>query len=397
MSRSVLSIPGIAAVALLLAACAPAAPGPTSAPAKPAEVARPAATAAPAKPAEAPAANWQAEWDQALAAAKQEGKVAVLVPPGDAYRAVTDAFQNRYGIPVEVRPTASQADLIPSLTAERSANQFNWDVLVQNPSMIHSGLKPMGAADPVRPALILPEVLDDSRWIQGFDGGWRDNDKSLAYAFSSQVLWTAYVNRSTTPESQLSRIEQLTEPQWKGKIALEDPRVPSAGAVMMHAWLLAKGEASLRALLANQQMVVTRDRRQLAEWVLRARYPVGMGIVPGGFAVFVAEGVDYTRDVKPLIDEDPAAYALSDGTGAIGLINQAPHPNAAKVFINWLLSQEGQTVYAKATLYNSRRTDVEVVDSAGVVDPNKKYIQFSSEEVNPTQRTTIEIANEVLG
>ena len=78
------------------------------------------------------------------------------------------------------------------------------------------------------------------------------------------------------------------------------------------------------------------------------------------------------------------------------MINQAPHPNAAKVFINWLLSQEGQTVYAKATLYNSRRTDVEVIDKAGVVDPNKKYINFSSEEVNPTQRKTIEIANEIL-
>jgi ABC-type Fe3+ transport system substrate-binding protein len=31
----------------------------------------------------------------------------------------------------------------------------------------------------------------------------------------------------------------------------------------------------------------------------------------------------------------------------LGLMNQAPHPNAAKLFINWLLSREGQTTFQK--------------------------------------------------
>jgi ABC-type Fe3+ transport system substrate-binding protein len=39
-------------------------------------------------------------------------------------------------------------------------------------------------------------------------------------------------------------------------------------------------------------------------------------------------------------------------------INRAPHPNAGKVFLNWLLSMEGQTAFARAMGYASRRTDV---------------------------------------
>jgi ABC-type Fe3+ transport system substrate-binding protein len=39
-------------------------------------------------------------------------------------------------------------------------------------------------------------------------------------------------------------------------------------------------------------------------------------------------------------------------------INRAPHPNAAKVFLNWLLGKEGQTAFAKAMGYVSRRVDV---------------------------------------
>jgi ABC-type Fe3+ transport system substrate-binding protein len=40
------------------------------------------------------------------------------------------------------------------------------------------------------------------------------------------------------------------------------------------------------------------------------------------------------------------------------LINRAPHPNAAKVAINWLLSKEGQVVYQKIINGDSRRTDI---------------------------------------
>jgi ABC-type Fe3+ transport system substrate-binding protein len=54
---------------------------------------------------------------------------------------------------------------------------------------------------------------------------------------------------------------------------------------------------------------------------------------------------------------------LSSAFGSLALLNRAPHPNAAKVFINWLLSREGQTLFQKVISQpgdprNSRRLDV---------------------------------------
>ncbi len=380
---------------------AAASSAPASASAKPAAssaAAKPAASASAtgsASAAVAAPADWQAQWDKALAAGKQEGKVSVIVPPGDVYRSILDAFQKKYGITVESLATTGQAELVPKLTGERAAGQFNWDVVMHSSVLMYGGLKPLQALDPVRPALLLPEVLDDSKWLHGFNAGWEDKDKSISYAFSSQVLWAAYVNRATTPETQLSKLEQLKDPQWKGRVALQDPRVPSAGTLMMAAWLQAKGEDSLRSFLQALQPVVTQDRRQLVEWVVRSQYPVGMGIAPEGLSLLSSQGVDM-KDVKPLLDPDPAASAISNGTGSIGIMAKGPHPNAAKVFANWLLSQEGQQIYAKATGYNSRRTDVPAVDKDGAVDPGKTYVDFNSEEMNPVFLKGASIAKEVL-
>jgi iron(III) transport system substrate-binding protein len=49
---------------------------------------------------------------------------------------------------------------------------------------------------------------------------------------------------------------------------------------------------------------------------------------------------------------------VSAGFGSAMLVNKAPHPNAAKVFLNWLLAKEGQTAWSKAMGYVSRRLDV---------------------------------------
>jgi ABC-type Fe3+ transport system substrate-binding protein len=54
---------------------------------------------------------------------------------------------------------------------------------------------------------------------------------------------------------------------------------------------------------------------------------------------------------------------LSSAFGSLALMNRAPHPNAAKVFINWLLSRDGQTLFQKVMSQpgdarNSRRADV---------------------------------------
>src|SRR5438105_9100351 len=103
----------------LLAACA--APGaPAAAPRSETPLA-----AAPASPAASASAggDWRAEWDRTLAAAKQEGRVVVMGPPGDGMRSALTAFQSAYpDIRLEYSGSLQQ-EFSPRMLAEREAGQ----------------------------------------------------------------------------------------------------------------------------------------------------------------------------------------------------------------------------------------------------------------------------------
>jgi ABC-type Fe3+ transport system substrate-binding protein len=48
----------------------------------------------------------------------------------------------------------------------------------------------------------------------------------------------------------------------------------------------------------------------------------------------------------------------NNGSGVVTIVKNPPHANAAKIFVNWLLSKEGQELYGKAMTQGSRRLDV---------------------------------------
>jgi len=147
--------------------------------------------------------------------------------------------------------------------------------------------------------------------------------------------------------------------------------------------------------LGDQQLVATQDRRQLYDWVIRGQYPIAIGTDPGERTRYVSQGVDVSY-VKPLLSDERSAFLFDHGSGAVGLFNRAPHPNAAKVLINWLLSQEGQAVYAQRTGYNSRRTDVPPVDPEQAVDPKAPYVELTTEETFGITIRVTQLSKELL-
>jgi ABC-type Fe3+ transport system substrate-binding protein len=156
---------------------------------------------------------------------------------------------------------------------------------------------------------------------------------------------------------------------------------------------VANGEDLVRKLLGQQEVVVTRDARQQAEWVVRGRYPIGVGVVPRELQLFRQQGLGL--NVQPL--KEPVTMRAS--SGGIMLFNQAPHPNAAKVFINWLLTKRVQMqVTEKLQEYNSARLDVPPVQPQGWPDPARlsEYVNTQNEAVLPQLQRVEAIARELL-
>ena len=248
----------------LVGACAPAAV-PTPTPAQPKPVATSAPTAKPGDatatvPKPAASADWKAEWDKILAAAKKEGKVVVAIPRGSTYREALTGFSKSFP-EIQLQVDAVEGgDFAPKVLAERDGDQYLWDAYVGGATSGLTIMRPKGVFDPLPPALILPEVLDDSKWVGGFSDPWQDRELQYIFALEGRLFFIAYVNRDFVPESELNSIDQLLDPKWKGKIAGGDPRGAGTGNGAGGHLLSVKGEEWLRKLY-SQDLVIMQDER----------------------------------------------------------------------------------------------------------------------------------------
>jgi ABC-type Fe3+ transport system substrate-binding protein len=375
----------LAACAIALA-CAPTASSPASAPASTG-----AAPPAP-PPAGAAATPAAASWDATVAAAKREGGLVISATAGAIWREVLLTFMQEYPeIRVEITGQNS-SDLFPRMRSERAAGQYLWDLRVAGFGPETYEAKDTGMSDPLRPVLMLPENLDDSKWLGGLDNLFVDNDKRYLIGYLANVQSNIGVNRELVPATELRSGRELLDPRWKGKIVVQEPRSGGAGNAMLAVLMKSYGEQFVRDLLTQQDVTLIADYRQLAEWVIRGRYPIGVGLSNERLIPFKEQGLGH--HVAQLTDP----LNVSAGNGGIQLINRAPHPNAATVFVNWLLSRDVQARVSTAVSYNSRRTDVPAVDPAMAANPARlqDYVHDQQEDIMPIKERALALAKELL-
>jgi iron(III) transport system substrate-binding protein len=378
-----------AALALAIWLVLGAACGPSAAPTAPSAAPDP---APPPQAAPVPSGAPVAGWEETVAAAKREGRLILSGPPSQSWREGLTSFQQDYPeIQVEFEGSRSR-DYWPRVSQERQGGKFERDVFVIGHDTLGYSARDQGMLDPIRPLLVLPEVVDGSQWLGGLDGIFLDYDKQYMVGFLANTSAIAYVNRDVVPAADLQSLDQLVDPRWRGRIVAQDPR---AGIGLAQATFLLKtyGEPYLRDLLARQEPVVTGDLRQEAEWLVRGRYPIAISPDPVYLDEFRQQGLTFRVETL-----GQRAQSYSPGFGGIQYMNRAPHPNASKVFINWLLTREVQERLTKLLLQNSRRLDVPIQNPARAVDPAKldTYTDTEAEEILELQERAQAIVRELL-
>jgi iron(III) transport system substrate-binding protein len=295
-----------------------------------------------------------ADWEDTLVAAKKEAKVSVLTDVTATLRdALTLEFQKKYGISVELFGSSGR-EVAPRVGAERKAGQFFWDIYIHGSTTALEAMIPMGAFDPLEPALILPDVKDPKTW-RGGAMEFLDPNK-MVLVMTPFHRGTIFYNPKLVNAKEFKSHKDLLDPKWKGKMVLDDPRRAGPGfATFTFFYLHPELGADFIRALGKQQMTILRDYAQEVDAVGQGRYPVLIGA-----ADFVA--INRAKQGVPIAIVD--ARQLKEGTdlsptnGNLALFNRAPNPNAAKIYINWLLSKEGQTIFARANGYVSARLDV---------------------------------------
>ena len=346
-----------------------------------------AATLAPSR---GPAAQ-PADWPQTVAAAKKEGKVVVNTFPGDGYKRALKAFSQAYpDIKLEHTGLHSQ-DFAPRVIQERQASLFTWDVALIPTSTALQVLRPAGVWDPVRPAIVLPEVKDG--WEGGFERGFAlVKDRALCYGFVAVRGGGVTINTDLVKEDQVRGLKDMLDPRWKGKLLLPDVRVMGDSFWPMTAARLNMGDDIIKKLFVDQEPVLSRDSRQVAEFMVRGRYPIALGVNPQLLTTFQRQGL--AKNLKLL--HFPEMASMSSSSSTLWLVNRAPHPAAAKVFVNWLLTRDAQIVWAKEVETNTRRVGIEPGNPPYAVPSDAKFLQIDAEDNLPEVVKTQDIARAVI-
>ncbi|MBI2934611.1 MAG: extracellular solute-binding protein [Chloroflexi bacterium] len=298
-------------------------------------------------------AGWQEKWDKTLAAAKQEGSVRMyIIMTAPVREELSKGFKAKYGIDVEF-VAAPPAEIAQRFVTERTAGQSLADVFNAGGTTLLTVIKPKGLLSPFTPELILPEVTDTKVWRDG-KLPFVDKDGTVVGLISA---YETYASRNTdlVKENEITTFKDLLDPKWKGKIVMNDPTIPGAGASFVAFLVRSWGEEDTKAYLkglVGQDLVVTRDWRQQVEWVARGKYPIAIAPNPDNVTQFMA----MSAPITPIRAKEGGVRQTV--SAAIALPTNPPHPNARTIFVNWLLSKDGQTALAKGFRQPVARTDV---------------------------------------
>lgn len=296
--------------------------------------------------------SWQAEWERLLEGAKKEGKVVVSVPASAELRKkMEETFQRRYpGVDLELL-AARGASSVNRILEESKAGVHYFDLHIGGTSSIVTGLLAGNVLEPLPPWLILPEVKKAKNWWGGHI--WADSARQYIYMFLAYLTETLWYNSNLVKPQEVTSYDDLLKPKWKEKIAILDPRSPGSGESTWSFLWRVQGEEYLKRLV-GQDLIVGRNQRQLAESLAKETAALSIGLSYYSFLPFIKAGLP----VKPLPAPVEGIYA-SSGSGNLVVLKKTPHPNAAKLFVNWLLSQEGQEVFTRAMGQPTRRLDVD--------------------------------------
>ena len=350
--RGMLVAAVLAALLGLLAACGGDDPTPTT---PPVDTRATPTSDAPAK------AAWEIEWDETLAKAQEEGELSAALGSGATrdFRPLYKHFQDKFGIRV-ILSGGSGSAASQRILAERAAGQFTVDVTQTGASSANGVLIPNNVIAPLEPLLFRPDVLDKSAWYQG-KFWW--GDKTLKYVFiygANHNNPGIVINTDLVDGSEITSYWDLLDPKYNGMHVSGD--LAAAGGSSTFHFLFghpALGPEFLMRYATETGLAMISDARVAASWMTEGTKAISMHL-GGTYSQLIDDLAERGLPVRKLTHSMIEGITLSVGSiDPIMALADPPNPNAQKLFLNWLLSPEGQlTAQNVANDIDSFRNDI---------------------------------------
>lgn len=285
---------------------------------------------------------------------------------------LADAFEAKYpGLKVQLW-RGSAIDQVTKVTTEAKANKISCDVVDGSTTVFP--LKADGLLEPI-PTNMLTEYSAD----------FFEKDRLWA-SVARYFLTTAYNTQLVSAAEAPKTYEDLLNPKWKNKIAWAlDWQVNGPPGFMGNIYSLLgekKGLQYLEALSKQNVVIVHTAQRALLDQVIGGQYPIIINAFMHHAAISKKQGapIEWLK-MEPILQT--SSY--------VALIKGAPHPNAAKLFLEFFMSKDGQEILAKGGYIPSRPNTETTLPE--ILPENTKY-KVSAVDVEqiyksmPAQRDT---------
>ncbi len=329
------------------------------------------------------------DWDALVREAQGEATLFILVRGQAGYRRVTNDFQTAFpNIDVQVF-SESSSSWIERVRTERAAGRYNLDLgFLQPEPALTQGLKD-GFWAPLRPLLERSDVTGDSLWRDGLASRFLDAKGQFAFGWEYQVQHAYAVDTRVVNEGEITSVRDLLDPKWRGKIVTSDPRIGS-GLLSASSVATTHGNDTVKRLLVDQRPKVVGSAIDLMDALVKGGYPIAQGVRPKALQPYRDRGEAGHIKFLDLPDADHVP-----GT-ALFAFNNTPHPAAARLVVNWVLTRQGQTQLVQHLLTNSARTDGDNYEKDGVGQPGKPYYEPDREANYAHTAATQQFVRELL-
>jgi iron(III) transport system substrate-binding protein len=344
---------------------------------------------------------WRVGWEKTVAAAEKEGVVNVYIfDAGPLTEETVQAFERAYP-KIKVSQLRGRGnDLGPRLVAERRAGKYIADLFAGGKGTAYATLYVGKILEPIQPILQLPEVLDETKWWRGAHKYVDPENKYIfVYIGNAGGVEINYNSKLVNPR-EFGSYWDLMQPRWKGRIVAADPRMRGMDNPVLFFYYHAKlGPEFIKKLYGEMEVSIARDYRQPVDWLAGGKFSLCIPCVSDEMDKAMQQGLP----VGQILNLKEGGTLSSSG-GTLSLLQNAPHPNAAKVFVNWLLSREGQAQVQKGrkgrprTGSNSLRVDIPKNDVPEELQRKDGVDYFAADDDNfADRRPADKLFNEILG
>lgn len=269
--------------------------------------------------------------------AKKEGKVSYYSTRQiSTMRAMAAAFKAKYGIELEYSRHSNE-DLVRKIVSEFNANRPTADVFDGSTSF--ASLLEAGVVDTYKP-----------EEAAGFDPGFKDPDGYWT-AMNVYIAGLAYNTDLVKPADVPTKIDDILDPKWSGRKIVFGAQYNPSGII---------------GLLGGLEKERGADAAREFGRKLRALNPIALDASPAGAADALASGqaaicigclnqhiqraIDKGAPVKWMNNIQPIVAFFSH----VGIVKNQSRPNAARLFVEWTMSEEAQQLAEKEFYIGSR-------------------------------------------